>query len=180
MAKEALSNRQRDLMRKRMPKEARRPKVGEEARVVKAAAAERSAEPRDGLAWLVKKRRLNAAQAREAMLYRQGFRDAGEVTMRSCLDVGVGGGQAVGLPDATVLSMTQARRDLFVARYTVLRGQVDMLTVMDGVSGHGYTLRALAGGDHHRASELEVALKLALDMLVAYRAGPPAHVTAAA
>jgi len=70
MAKEALSNRQRDLMRKRMPKEARRPKVGEEARVVKAAAAERSAEPRDGLAWLVKKRRLNAAQAREAMLYR--------------------------------------------------------------------------------------------------------------
>jgi hypothetical protein len=54
----------------------------------------------------------------------------------------------------------------------VLRGQVDMLTVMDGVCGQGYTLRYLAGGDKHRAAELLVALRLALDMLVAYRAGP--------
>jgi hypothetical protein len=137
-------------------------------------------EERDGLAWLIKKHRLNGAQQREAMLYRQGFRDAGEVTMRSCLNVGVGGGETVGLPDAAVFAMTQARRAIFIARYQVLRGQVDMLTVMDGVCGHGYTLRYLAGGDRHRADVLEVALKLALDLLVAFRAGPPAHAASAA
>lgn len=143
-------------------------------RVAASAAPRAEDDGKDGLLWEVGKKRLTKAQAEEAMAYRKGFRDAGEVSVRSCLDVGVGGGQLSYLPGAAVLSMTAARRELFTARYKVLRGQVDMLTVMDGVCGLGHTLRHLAGGDRHRADELRVALKLALDMLVAYRAGPPA------
>lgn len=145
----------------------------------KGSAKPKAQEPRDGLAWLIKKGRLTLAQAREALLYREGFRDAGEVAMRSSLEVGVCGGQPSGLPNAAVFAMTKARQELALSRYKVLRGQVDMLTVMDGVCGHGYTLRHLAGGDHHRAAELEVALRIALDVLVAYRAGPPASARAA-
>jgi hypothetical protein len=129
--------------------------------------------PRDGLEWLAAKKKLNARQLKEARRYRDAFRDAGELSMKSCLDIQEGGRGTAGpgqYLEVGVLTMTQARRDLFVMRFAVLRGQAEVLTVMDGVCGVGWTPRDLAGGDKHKARDLEVVLGVALDLLVAYRA----------
>lgn len=173
MANAALSKRERKAIRKTIPAKPRLVVHGLGAVVKVAVKAEpREDLARDGLDWLVRKRVLTVAQLFECRAWRDGVRDAGEVEMRSCLNVGVGGGSNEGTL-ARVHAMSSARRQLFEGRYVVLRGQVDMLTVMDGVCGQGYTLRYLAGGDKHRAAELLVTLKLALDLLVAFRAGPP-------
>jgi hypothetical protein len=173
MANAALSNRERKALRKVLPKAPRVVRGDAEVRVATPEKGGKTEElVRDGLAWLIRKNQLTPAQVAEAKAWRDGVRDAGEVEMRSCLNIGVGGGSNEGAL-ARVQAMSTARRLLFAGRYVVLRGQVDMLTVMDGVCGQGYTLRYLAGGDKHRAGELMVTLKLALDLLVAYRAGPP-------
>lgn len=175
MANATLSNRERRDLLKAIPATPRKMKG---AAVVRVAAVKPPKDPddKDGLDWLNRKGRLTPAQLREGLLYRQGFLDAGEVSIVSSLAdpdrVRSTAGSA--LPGGGVASMTEARRAMFVARFVVLRGQVDMLTVMDGVCGLEHTLRYLAGGNQVRASELEVSLKIALDMLVAYRAGPPA------
>lgn len=173
MANAALSNRERRQLRKVTP---RPPRVERGEAVVRVAAeAAPKKKPsdtldRDSLEWMVNKRQLTAPQAREAGLYRLGLRDGGEISTRSCLDFTVGSGQAGGLPGAAVASMSDARRYVFVIRYVVLRGQVDMLSVMDGVCGQGQTLLYLAGGDRNRAAELKTSLRIALDLIVAYKA----------
>jgi hypothetical protein len=122
---------------------------------------------RDGLLWLVEKRRLTKDRYRQALRYRAAFRDGGSVSLKSSADIGAGGG-APGPRDhlgGAMVSHTQAQRDLFVMRWEVLKGQGDMLIVMDAVCGVGHSLRELTGGDWKRAGELEAALRVALDLL---------------
>ncbi len=174
MANAAISKRERERLRKTTLAAPRYPKAGEDAKVVKVAPAKVEDEiDRDGLAWMAKKKRLNVTQLAEAMFYRNNFRDAGELSMKSCLDVVEGGRGAAGAGmyfDGGVVTMTTARRHLLVARFQVLRGQIDMLTVMDGICGLGRTARYLASGDQQRAREMEAILRVALDLLVAHRA----------
>lgn len=183
MANAALSNRERKVLRKQRAPAPRYPKAGEDAKVVRVSVEPPAAVVRDGLIWLQRKGGFGPAQVREALAYRAAFTDAGELSMKSCLDVREGGHGAAGPGmyfDAGVVSMTTARRFLWVARFTVLRGQVDLLTVMDGICGQGWTARDLAGGDKHRARDLEVVLRVALDLMVAHRAALEAEATAKA
>lgn len=131
----------------------------------------KKAEVRDGLAWLVKKRRLNEAQAVEAAKYRLGFRDdGGEVEgVKSCLEIGIGGGGEGGR-QAALAAMSDARRDYLLIVGSVLWHDPQLTAVMDGVCGRGYTLSYLAGNNHHKAAELETMLKTALNLVVAWRA----------
>jgi hypothetical protein len=126
----------------------------------------------DGLVWLQGRKRLSAAQLLEAWEYRRLFRDAGDLSMKSqigaLLDARGGGAGGADL-QTSIVGTTAARRRLFILRHQVLRTQTDMLTVMDGVCGVGHTLRDLAGGDKHRARDLEVILGVALDLLAAHR-----------
>lgn len=162
---------------RRLANEAARIRAG--AATGKASQAE-PAEPadRDGLVWLGQKRRLTAEQLREAFVYRDLMRDGGEVSLRSALEGGTGGGSAGPRSPSPLVSLASARRELLVLRMVVLRGQCDMLTAMDGVCGAGHTLRYLAGNDmagrpdKHRARDLEVLLKAALDLIVAFRNEP--------
>lgn len=172
---DALSNRQRKALKKKTPAKPRVTPV-EGAAVVKTAAKEAPVEKRDGLEWLVSKRRISEAQFAEGMRYRALFRDGGPVSMRSCLDMGAGGGAAgpKGYADDVVVASTAARQELDLIRGAVLRGQAEMLAVMDGVCGLGWTVRALAGGDQGRARELEALLRAALDQVDAWRGGKKA------
>lgn len=167
MANSSLSNRERAALRKAIPKAPRKAKGPAEVRVGKP--VDVRPQVRDGLEWELGKGRITVIQFREGMRFREGFRAAGEVGLRSCLDVreGRGGGGKGAL--APVEAMTLARAEMLVIRYEVLRGQDDMLTVMDGVCGLGFTCRALANGDRRRADDLEVALRLALDLVVGWR-----------
>ena len=122
---------------------------------------------RDGLLWLIKKRRLTATQIATAKQWRDAVRDAGGVSIRSCIDdSSTGGGSAPWLRlQAAYVASAASKTWLEQMRHDVLRGQVDMLTVMDGVCGAGRTLRELAGGNDRRAGELEAVLRVALDVL---------------
>lgn len=127
---------------------------------------------RDGLLWLAKKKRLKHLQVQEGLyyrgLYRRGSTDGG--TIRSCLDVRVGGGSGQGgLPLGGDFNDAQSKLELFVVRQIVLHGQVDVLTVMDGVCGLGHSVRFLAGGDQMRAAQLEAVLRVALDQMASNR-----------
>ncbi|HEY3694078.1 hypothetical protein [Phenylobacterium sp.] len=169
MANAALSNRARRQLLKTIAPAPRHPRVGEAGQGVRVSADPAPPADRDGLVWLGEKKRLTPDQLKAAFHYRDAFRDAGEVSLKSALDVGVGGGGYGPATPSPLVSLTTARRALLVIRYQVLRGQVDMLTVMDGVCGAGHTLRGLAGGDKHRARDLEILLKAALDQVVAFR-----------
>ncbi|MBI1405694.1 MAG: hypothetical protein GC145_06165 [Caulobacter sp.] len=121
---------------------------------------------RDGLEWLKDKKRLTGDRYVQALRFRRAYRDGGGISIKSSADVGVGGGSPGPRHfEGAMTSHTQAQRDLFHMRWVVLRGQADMVIVMDAVCGLGWTLRDLAGGDWKRAGELEVALKVALDLL---------------
>ena len=88
------------------------------------------------------------------------MRDAGGVSIRSCIDdSATGGGTAPWLRlQAAYVATAASKAWVEEMRQDVLRGQVDMLTVMDGVCGAGRTLRELAGGNDRRAGELEAVL----------------------
>lgn len=156
------------------PAKPRRPKVEDAAKVVKVAKVKEVAEPsdRDGLLWLHKKRRITAAQAREGLHYRDLFRSAaaGEAPIPSNIPTGkVGGGQQGGLPFSDGFTDAAAKLALFVVQWHVLLGQEDLLIVMNGVCGVGHTVRFLAGDNQLRAAQLEAALRIALDMMIASR-----------
>jgi hypothetical protein len=122
---------------------------------------------RDGLAWLIQKKRLTPTQAKTAKTWRDAARDATGVSIRSCIDdtaTGSGGPAWLRLQAAYVAS-SAAQMWLDQMRREVLRGQADMLTVLDGVCGAGHTLRDLAGGNDRRAGELEAILRVALDLV---------------
>lgn len=121
---------------------------------------------RDGLLWLVKKRRLSLPRLRAAQAYRELYRTAmtEDGALKSCLEVAGGGGERVGMPGAAPISLLAAKRALFLIRHKVLGGQADMLSVMDGVCGAGRTLRELGKGDRG-AGALEAVLMVALDLV---------------
>jgi hypothetical protein len=122
---------------------------------------------RDGLLWLIKKKRLSVAQTQMAKTWRDAVRDAGGVSIRSCIDDTArgSGGPAWQRLQAAYVAQTASTMWLEKMRRDVLRGQTDMLTVLDGVCGTGHTLRELAGGNDRRAGELEAVLRVALDLL---------------
>jgi hypothetical protein len=83
----------------------------------------------------------------------------------------MGGGAGKGSPVGLGGSFDDADKklQLWVIRNHTLGGQGDLITVMDGVCGQGWTLRYLAGGNQVRAAELEQALRIALDLMVGVR-----------
>lgn len=144
-------------------------------RVVAAAAGETPPRedlgPKDGLLWLIKKKRLDRFQVAEAHRLRLGFReDGGEVEgIVSCLEVAGGGSGGGGGQELRTVAMTDARRDYLLVVGQVLWGEPQMVAVVDGVCGRGYTLRYLAGGQQAKALELEATLRVALSLVVAWR-----------
>lgn len=134
---------------------------------------------RDGLAWLVRKKRLSVEQRVAAYKYQAAFRDAGEeAAIKSSLgdglqEVHTAPGSRDGHATTLVLGAVQAKRELFRMRFEILRGQTDMLTVMDGVCGVGWSPRELANGNGHKANELETVLRVALDLIAAATPGKP-------
>lgn len=155
---------------KSLPKAPPLPRPRAEVRVGAAAPAE-PPPPKDGLEWLINKKRLSEAQRVEAAKYRLGYRDdGGEVVgaFGSCLEVSIGGGGSGGR-EAAMVAVTDARRDYLLIVGSVLWDVPDLVTVMDGVCGRGWTLRYLAGGDRHKADAMEVQLKVALDLIIAWR-----------
>ncbi len=166
-----LSNRQRRQARKRTAKAPVRLRTDGATATSPAvvAVAVDIPQARDGLLWLISRNRLTPLRTRAARAYRQDFREAAAEgpTLKSCLDVREGGGS--GLPPAgptgEVVYALDAQRSLFRKRFVILRGQADLLDVLDGVCGRGLTLREMAGGNGHKAAALEGLLKVALDLL---------------
>jgi hypothetical protein len=134
-------------------------------------AAEAGDLDRDGLDWLQRKGKLTLRQRLAAELYRKAYREAGDLSVKSSLNIveggpGAGGG---GMAHAAAGTAT-AKRALFVLRWQVLGGQLDLLTVCDGICGLGHTPRSLAGGDgtdrtKRRQAVLEAVLMVALDLI---------------
>ncbi|MDP1738902.1 MAG: hypothetical protein Q8L23_15855 [Caulobacter sp.] len=126
------------------------------------------ADDEDGLVRLVRKGRLSPDQKAQAVRWRRLSRlaqlCAGPVKMANY--DGVGGGRDHDLKaDGALAEALAAKRELFELRWIVLRGEDEMLTVLDGVCVGGHTVRALAGGDGPRAMVLEAVLKVALNLL---------------
>lgn len=162
-----ISNRQRRLIRKiRAPK----PSKAQPAGPVVTAEIVEIPHDRDGMLWLINRNRLNPSQVRQAREYRQDFRDAeaSGPNIRSGLNITEGGvgSRASDGPATQVIRNLDAQRRLFVRRFVILRGQGDLLEVLDAVCGRGLTLRDLAGGRTPQAMVLEKLLKVALDQLV--------------
>lgn len=170
MANTSLSNKERAEARKRTPKVARHPARPGEPIKVSAAPKPEPADDRDGLLWLVKKRRIKGDRQKAAMAYRAAFRDASGPTIKSALDFsgGFGRGSGTDFQHAAAVGSAHAKRALFALRWNVLSGQDDMLIVMDGVCGIGQSLRTLAGGDSRKAMALEAVLMVALDLIVTH------------
>lgn len=127
---------------------------------------------RDGLVWLVERGRLTVRRATAALDWRFAYRAAEGVPLKSCLDpqLARGSGQRAFQPPA-METPAEAKRWLFEMRWLVLKGQADIVGVLDQVVGQGLILRDLAGGDGHKAATLEALLKAGLDM-VAEHADP--------
>lgn len=166
--------RDRKESRRLNPAKPRHPKVEEAAKVVKVAKVKEPSEPsdRDGLLWLVKKKRITLPQAREGLHYRDLFRSAAasEASIPSNIPTGkVGGGQQGGLPFDDGFTDAGAKLELWVVRWMVLHGEPELLLVMNGVCGVGHTVRYLAGDDQLRAAQLEGALRIALNQMISCR-----------
>lgn len=122
----------------------------------------------DGLERLVRKGRLTAQQEAQLRRWRKLSRlaqlAAGPVKVTNYDSIG-GGADVNMLGDGALAESLAAKRELFELRWVVLRGEVDMLTVLDGVGVGGQTIRGLAGGDGNRGRELEAVLRVALNLL---------------
>lgn len=171
MAQTALSNRDRKTIRKARATKPRTPR-GE--KVVRVAAEPTPADPtdRDGLAWLARKQRISAAQAKAGLAYRDLFRhvvDFGGADVGSCVErlKTAGRGGAYVAPNGSAYTAGQARAELFRLRWVVMGGQADLQIALDGVCGVGHTLDYLAGGNRQRREQLGTALRIGLDLLVA-------------
>lgn len=143
-----------------------RPEV---AKAVAESSEKAELEDYDGLDWLVRKKRLSHAQGLKGYDYRRLFRRAlPGAPIKSNFGMELGGGAfGSGLPNVEEYGDASAKLDLFVIRWNVLLGQADLLTVMNGVCGIGHTVRMLAGGNQLRAAQLEAALRIALDLMIA-------------
>lgn len=176
MTAAALSNRQRRLLVKSIPKPPRhaRPADGAVASVARVRREPEDSLDRDGLEWLERKGRLSQPQLEAARYARGVIRAVEGPSLRSCLDVQISGsGQVGGLAPAEISA--GAKLELFTLKWVVLGGQDDLWTVVEGVCGGGLTLRALAGPGSadqvkDRAKVLEKVLTIALDLVAHHRA----------
>lgn len=141
-----------------------------------APAAPAEPEDRDGLDWLVAKKRLSHKQGLAGYDYRRLHRhviDMGGAPLGSSMEnlLSTGGAATFGGgPTGGSYTASAARAELFRIHWLVLKGQTDLLTVMEGVCGKGHTVRYLAGPGSQqqvRAAQLEAALKIALDLILA-------------
>lgn len=126
---------------------------------------------RDGLDWLRAKKRISAAQFSAGMAYRRRVRDADAEggAIKSSLDIVEGRGSGgAGFAVTPVEARAEAKAWLFRVRHVLLKGQPDMITVLDAVCGQGHTLTELTDGNGHRANELLAVLRVALDMISAH------------
>jgi len=113
---------------------------------------------RDGLAWLVAKGKLNAAQRMAGERYRGHYELIHSGGLKSCISDTIGGGD----PSAAIAA---ARRHLDEARRKGLVSDNTLIWLCDEVAGKGTTLRDIAAGDKHRAAELETEFSVALRLL---------------
>ena len=113
---------------------------------------------RDGLAWLVAKGKLNAAQRMAGERYRGHYELIHSGGLRSCIADTIGGGD----PSAAIAA---ARRHLDEARRKGLVSDNTLIWLADEVAGKGTTLRELAAGDQKRSEALEAELLVALRFL---------------
>lgn len=131
---------------------------------------------RDGLEWLIRKRRAKFTSDREAAarFYRRAWQDALASGAPIASTLGsldrVDASVRAGMMPAHV----EASTTLMVLRSQVLRGQDDMLTVMDAVVGKGWTLAALVADvrgerDQLLAAAYEGVLWVALDLVHNWR-----------
>ena len=133
---------------------------------------------RDGIEWLQRKGKLTPRRLAAARHYRDIFRAGDGLSMKSCLNISIGGDGSLGVLNAIVGSVSK-RRELQHLRGVVLHGQTDLLTVIDGICGVGFTPRALSGEGtddqvKRRAAVLEAVLMVALDLVAHHleRHGP--------
>jgi hypothetical protein len=113
---------------------------------------------RDGLAWLVAKGKLNAAQRMAGERYRGHYELIHSGGLKSCIADAIGGGD----PSAAIAA---ARRHLDKARRHGLASDNTLIWLCDEVAGKGTTLRELAAGDQKRSEALEAELLVALRFL---------------
>ncbi len=119
---------------------------------------------RDGLLWLVEKRRINAAQRMAGERYRADYADLHHGGMKSCLD-DMPGARFVSTELLPTLQHASARESLNLARRKGLANDNTLIWLADEVAGKGTTLREIAAGDKHRAADLETELGVALRLL---------------
>lgn len=121
---------------------------------------------RDGLLWLVRKRRINLAQRNAAEDYRKFFTVIFAGGGRSCIGDSTGGNANThGADDLPPLRNAAAREQLDRARRVGLAGDERLIALVDAVAGRGETLRELAKGDKDAAAILETELRVALRFL---------------
>ncbi len=119
---------------------------------------------RDGLAWLVAKGKLNAAQRMAGERYRVDFEALHGGSLRSCLN-DTPGGRFASTEILPPLQFATAREALDRARRHGLASDNTLIWLCDEVAGKGATLRDIAAGDKHRAAALEIELSVALRLL---------------
>jgi hypothetical protein len=160
----AMSRSEQAAYRASLPKPA--PKAAPDRTVRVGPPPAKAPDGKDGLLWLVKKKRLNAKQVREALYYRDLVRSAcgGPVKVSDLFSSG-GGSKGGGVVGGEYGDQASAL-ELYIVRQHVLGGEDDLLTVMDGVCGRERTVRELAAGDQLRSHELLSALRIALNLMV--------------
>lgn len=155
-------------------------KVARKAAAAKKANAPKANEPhkpaadvvklpdRDGLVWLVSKKKLSPDEQLGCEHYRSAYRHPEAGAIRSHLDQtrGDGGGSPFHLD--TVGPSLDAKRRLFSYRYTALAGDQQSILLMDAVCGGGLTIPAyLATNDSRKILEAQTILRMAGRMIAA-------------
>lgn len=117
---------------------------------------------RDGLLWLVQKRRLSEGQRSAAERYRTDYERAraGDVKASGLEYLGGGGDGTEALQ-----SKVEAIQKLKRARDDGLLGDEAMISLLDAVAGKGQTLRDLAMQDRKTADALEVEFRVGCRLL---------------
>src|SRR5581483_7731580 len=116
---------------------------------------------RDGLLWLIAKRRLGPALRDAAERYRSDYQIIHGGVLRSCLDDSRSGGAGAEAMEA----LRRARENLEGARVKGLARDGSMTWLMDEVAGKGSTLRDLAQGNQQDAAAYEVEFRIACRLL---------------
>lgn len=117
---------------------------------------------RDGLLWLISRKRLSAEQRGAAEMFRGLYRLVHLGGVGSCISGSVGG---PGAGETMTASKLDAIGRLSRIRGEVLRRDEGMIAVLEAVAGRGETIRDLARGDQAVAALLEAELGVALRLI---------------